>query len=331
MASSRIRLLQAVHDAVVEEMARDDKVIVYGEDVELSIVGDLRGVHEQFGHDRIRNTPISETSLTGMAVGLAAAGYHVVVQMMFSNFFYTGMDAIGNQMSKLRLMTGGQVELPITVIATCGGGAANAAQHSDTPYPMLMNLGGLNVAVPATPADAKGLLKTAIRSRNPCFVLEPSGRGGEFGEVPDGEHLVPFGKAAVRREGDAATVVAIGRMLKPALAAAAALETEGLSVEVLDPRTLVPFDDEAVLSSVGKTGHLVVVDEARECCSAASQIAAVVAEQGFSLLKGPIRRVTTPNVAMPYAPNAEAHVIPGEQRIADAVRQLVGRSERVPA
>jgi pyruvate dehydrogenase E1 component beta subunit len=196
---------------------------------------------------------------------------------------------------------------------------------------MLMNLGGLNVAVPATPADAKGLLKTAIRSKNPCFVLEPSGRGGESGEVPDGEHLVPFGKAAVRREGDAATVVAIGRMVKPALAAAATLETEGLSVEVIDPRTLVPFDDDTVLSSVEKTGHLVVVDEARECCSAASQIAAVVAEKGFSLLNGPIRRVTTPNVAIPYAPNAEAHVIPGELRIADAVRQLVGRSEKVPA
>jgi pyruvate/2-oxoglutarate/acetoin dehydrogenase E1 component len=328
---ARIRLLQAVHDAVVEEMARDEKVIVYGEDVELSIVGDLRGLHAQFGHDRIRNTPICETTLTGMAVGLAAAGYHVVVQMMFSNFLYTGMDAIGNQMSKLRLMTGGQVQLPITVIATCGGGAANAAQHSDTPYPMLMNLGGLKVAVPTTPADAKGLVKTAIRSKNPCFVLEPNGRGGEFGEVPDGEHLVPFGKAAVRREGDAATVVAIGRMLKPALAAAATLQTEGLDVEVLDPRTLVPFDDAAVLASVEKTGHLVVVDEARECCSAASQIAAVVAEKGFSSLRGPIRRVTTPNVAIPYAPNAEAHVIPGERRIADAVRQLVGPSERVPA
>src|SRR5690348_8786098 len=141
---ARTRLIQAIHDGVVEEMERDAKVIVYGEDVELSIVGDLRGVHERFGHDRIRNTPICETTLTGMAVGLAAAGYRVVVQMMFANFLYTGMDAIGNQMSKLRLMTGGQVELPITVIATIGGGSANAAQHSDTPYPMLMNLGGLN-------------------------------------------------------------------------------------------------------------------------------------------------------------------------------------------
>ena len=266
-----------------------------------------------------------------MAVGLAAAGYHVVVQMMFSNFMYTGMDSIGNQMSKLRLMTGGQLELPITIIATIGGGSANAAQHSDTAYPVLMNLGGLNVAVPATPADAKGLVKTAIRSRNPSFILEPNGRGGELGDVPDGEHLVPFGKAAVRREGDAATVVAIGRMLKPALAAATALESEGVSVEVLDPRTLVPFDADRVLRSVKKTGHLVVVDEARECCSAASQIAAVVAEKGFHLLKGPIRRVTTPTVAIPYAPNAEAHVIPDGPRIAAAVRQLLGRSEKVLA
>lgn len=328
---ARIRLIQAIHDAVVEEMARDPKVIVYGEDVELSIVGDLRGVHEQFGHDRIRNTPICETTLTGMAVGLAAAGYRVVVQMMFANFMYTGMDAIGNQMCKLRLMTGGQMELPITIIATVGGGSANAAQHSDTPYAMLMNLGGLNVAVPATSADAKGLTKTAIRSKNPCFILEPNGRGGELGDVPDGEHLVSFGKAAIRREGDAATVVAIGRMLKPALAAAAELAKEGLSVEVIDPRTLVPFDEDGVLGSVAKTGHLVVVDEARECCSAASQIAAVVAEKGFDLLKGPIRRVTTPNVAIPYAPNAEARVIPGQARIAAAVRQLLGRATKALA
>jgi pyruvate dehydrogenase E1 component beta subunit len=328
---ARTRLLQAVRDAVTEEMERDPTVIVYGEDVELSIVGDLRGVYERFGPDRIRNTPISETSLTGMAVGLAAAGYRPVVQMMFSNFMYTGMDAIGNQMSKLRLMTGGQVELPITVIATCGGGSSNAAQHSDTSYPVIMNLGGINVAVPATPADAKGLVKTAIRSPNPCFVFEPNGRGGELGEVPDGEHLVPFGKAAVRRDGADVTVVAIGRMLRPALAAAAALADEGVSAEVLDPRTLVPLDAGAILASVAKTGRLVVVDEARECCSAASQIAAVVAEQGFSLLKGPVLRVTTPNVAIPYAPAAEAHVIPGEARIAAAVRRLAGRSEKVSA
>ena len=328
---ARQRLIQAVHDAVAEEMARDPKVIVYGEDVELSITGDLRGLHDQFGHDRIRNTPICEDTLTGMAVGLAAAGYRVVVHMMFSNFFYTGMDAIANQMAKLRLMTGGQMTLPITIIAGYGGGAANAAQHSDSAYPPIMNLGGLNVLVPSTPADAKGLLKTAIRGNNPSFFLEPSGRGGEMGDVPEDDHLVPFGSAAVRREGRDATVVAIGRMVKPALAAAEAVAAEGIEAEVLDPRTLVPFDEAAVLASLGRTGHLVVVDEARECCGAASQIAAVVAERGFPLLKGPIRRVTTPNVAIPYAPDAERKVIPGEDRIMAALRAAVGRPQAVLA
>lgn len=325
---TRRRLLEAVHDALVEEMERNPRVVVYGEDVELSIVGDMRGLHARFGHDRVRNTPICEATLTGMAVGLASAGYHPVLHMMFSNFFYTGMDAIANQMAKLRLMTGGQLELPITVIAGYGGGAANAAQHSDSGYPVLMNLGGINVLTPSTPADAKGLLKTALRSRNPGFFLEPSGRGGEQGEVPDGEHLVPLGSAAVARDGSDVTVVAIGRMVKPALAAARSLAEQGIEAEVVDPRTLVPFDETTVLESVAKTGHLVVVDEARECCGAASQIAAMVAEKGFGLLKGPIRRVTTPNVAMPYAPGAEARIIPDEARISAAVLALAGHGVR---
>jgi pyruvate dehydrogenase E1 component beta subunit len=244
--------------------------------------------------------------------------------MMFSNFIYTGMDAIANQMAKLRLMTGGQMELPITVIAGYGGGAANAAQHSDSAYPVLMNLGGISVLTPSNAADAKGLLKTAIRGRNPSFFLEPSGRGGDQGEIPDGDHLVPFGKASVLRDGDDVTVVAIGRMIRPALASAQALAGQGVSAEVIDPRTLVPFDEATVLESVAKTGHLVVVDEARECCGAASQIAALVAEKGFGSLRGPVRRVTTPNVAIPYAPNAEAQVIPGQARITEAVLALAG-------
>jgi pyruvate/2-oxoglutarate/acetoin dehydrogenase E1 component len=325
---TRRRLLEAVRDALVEEMERNPRVVVYGEDVELSIVGDMRGLHDRFGHDRIRNTPICEATLTGMAVGLASAGYHPVLHMMFSNFFYTGMDAIANQMAKLRLMTGGQMELPITVIAGYGGGSSNAAQHSDSGYPVLMNLGGINVLTPSTPADAKGLLKTALRSRNPSFFLEPSGRGGEQGDVPDGEHLVPLGSASVLRDGRDVTIVAIGRMVKPALAAARSLAEQGIETEVVDPRTLVPFDETTVLDSVAKTGHLVVVDEARECCGAASQIAAMVAEKGFGLLKGPIRRVTTPNVAMPYAPGAEARVIPDEARISAAVLALAGHGVR---
>jgi pyruvate dehydrogenase E1 component beta subunit len=328
---ARRRFIQAINDALVEEMERDPKVIVYGEDVELAIMGDTRGLFAKFGRDRIRNTPICEATLTGMAVGLASAGYRVVLHLMFSNFVYTGMDAIGNQMAKLRLMTGGQMKLPITVLAGYGAGASNAAQHSDTPYPVLMNLGGINVLTPTNSADAKGLLKTAIRGDNPSFFLEPSGRGGDQAEVPDGDYTVPFGVASVLQEGGDATVVAIGRMVKPALASAKALQAEGLNVEVIDPRTLVPLDEGAILRSVEKTGRLVVVDEARDRCSAASQIAAIVAEKGFASLKAPIRRVTSPNVAMPYAPNAEAAILPNEAKITAAVLALAGRRAKEPA
>ena len=211
---ARRRYTQAINDALFEEMERDPKVIVFGEDVELAIFGDTRGLLERFGRDRIRNTPICEATLTGMAVGAAAAGYRVVLHMMFSNFLYTGFDAIANQMAKLRLMTGGQLELPITIMSGYGGGRSNAAQHSDTPHSLLMNLGGLNVAVPATPADAKGLLKTAIRGRNPTFFMEASGQGGTSGEVPEGDYTVPFGKATIVREGRDVTIIAIGTMLR---------------------------------------------------------------------------------------------------------------------
>jgi pyruvate/2-oxoglutarate/acetoin dehydrogenase E1 component len=320
---ARRRYTQAINDALFEEMERDPKVICFGEDVELAIFGDTRGLLDKFGRDRIRNTPICEQTLTGMAVGAASAGYRVVLHMMFSNFLYTGFDAIANQMAKLRLMTGGQLELPITIMAGYGGGRSNAAQHSDTPHSLLMNLGGVNVAVPSSPADAKGLLKTAIRGRNPTFFMEASGRGGDSGEVPEGDHLVPFGKANVAKEGTDITLITIGTMVKPTLAAAKALEAAGISAEVLDPRTLVPLDEEALVRSVRKTGRVVVIDEGRDRCSAASHIAAVLADKAFSSLKAPIKRVTVPNVAMPYAPNAEAHVFPSEERIVTAASALV--------
>ncbi|MBO0714065.1 MAG: alpha-ketoacid dehydrogenase subunit beta [Acidimicrobiales bacterium] len=322
---ARKRYIEAVTEALAEEMERDPKVILFGEDVELGIFGDTKGLFQRFGRDRIRNTPICEATLTGMAVGAAASGYRPVLHLMFSNFIYTGMDAIGNQMSKLRLMTGGQLRLPLTVLAGYGGGRSSAAQHSDTPYPVLMNLGGLNVLAPATPADAKGLLKSAIRDDNPCFFMEASGRGGEMGEVPEGDHTVPFGVAAVHREGADVTVVAVGPMVRLALDVASSLESEGVDVEVVDPRTLVPLDEDTILSSVAKTGRLVVVDEARDRCSAASHIAAVVADRAFDSLRAPIRRVTVPNVAMPYAPNAEQAVRPDGAKLQAAVTGLVRR------
>lgn len=320
---ARKRYIQAINEALHEEMARDPKVILFGEDVELAIMGDARGLLEKFGRDRIRNTPICEATLTGMAVGASTAGFRVILHMMFSNFIYTGFDAIANQMAKLRLMTGGQATMPITIIAAYGGGGSNAAQHSDSGYPALVNLGGVNVVMPATPADAKGLLKTAIRGNNPTFFLEAIGRGGEQGEVPDGDYTIPLGKANVVREGKDVTLVALGSMLKPALAAASKLQAQGIDAEVIDPRTIVPMDEEALLRSVRKTGRAVIVDEARDRCSVASHIAAVLADEGFSSLKAPVKRVTVPNVCMPYAPNAERLVIPSEERITRVVTDLV--------
>jgi acetoin:2,6-dichlorophenolindophenol oxidoreductase subunit beta len=318
---ARKRLIQAVNEALHEEMARDQRVILFGEDVQISLFGDTRGLAERFGTQRVRNTPISETVMTGMAVGAAAAGYRVVCHMMFANFLYTGFDAIANQAAKLRYMTAGQIRLPIVYMAVMGAGRSTAAQHSDVLYPMLMNLGGIKVAVPSTPADAKGLLKAAIRDDDPVVFLQPARRGGEQGEVPDGEHLVPLSEAEVKRPGSDVTVVAIGSMVRVALRAAEQLQAEGVSVEVLDPRTLFPLDRTRILDSVRRTGRLVVVDEARGTCSAASEIAALAAEHAFPALRAAVRRVTVADVAIPYSPVLEKAVLPDEQSVMHAVRE----------
>ncbi len=322
---ARKRYIQAINEALFEEMERDENVILIGEDVELAIFGDARGLYERFGRNRIRNTPICEATLTGMALGATAAGYHVILHMMFANFVYTGFDAIANQISKMRLMTGGQIEIPITFIAGYGGGGSNAAQHSDSAHPALMNLGGINVAMPSNSADAKGLLKTAIRSRNPCFFLEASARGGQMGEVPDGEHLVPFGKAAIARAGTDVSIVTIGSTVRTCLDAAQLLAESGIEAEVIDLRTVVPLDEEAVLASIARTGRLVVVDESRDRCGAGSYIAALAADKGFKSLKAPVKRVNIPNVAIPYAPGAEAEVLPSVEKIVAAVNQIGAR------
>ena len=317
------RLIQAINDTLFEEFRRDSSVILFGEDVEISLFGDTRGLSQEFGPARIRNTPISEALITGMALGAAAAGHRVIAHLMFSNFMYTGFDSIANQASKLRYMTGGQVNFPVTYIAAYGGGKSIAAHHSDTPYPLLMNLGGINVVVPSTAFDAKGLLKTCIRGNDPSFFLEAGGRGGEMGEVPDEDYTIPLGKGVIRMEGTDVTIVAIGSMVKLAMTSVTGLSKNGISAEVIDPRTLVPLDEDMILSSVKKTGRLVIVDESRDRCSAASHIAAIVADRAFNDLKAPIKRVTVANVAMPYAPNLERLVMPSVDRISEVVNQLV--------
>jgi pyruvate dehydrogenase E1 component beta subunit len=318
------RLIQAINEALHEEMARDPRVILFGEDVKISLFGDTKGLQERFGPERVRDTPISEVAMTGMAAGAAAAGYRVVCHMMFANFLYTGFDAIANQAAKLRYMTAGQIKLPVVYMAVMGAGRSSAAQHSDVPYPALMNLGGVKVVVPSTPADAKGLLKAAIRDDDPVIFLQPARRGGEQGEVPEGEHVVPLGAADIKRTGTDVTIVAIGAMVRHALRAADLLQQESVSADVIDPRTLFPLDEAAILTSVRKTGRLVVVDEARTTCSAASEIAALVAEKAFSALRAPVRRVTVPDVAIPYAPNLEKAVLPDEHSVVRAVRDVTG-------
>jgi acetoin:2,6-dichlorophenolindophenol oxidoreductase subunit beta len=325
---TRKALMQAVRDAYIEEMTRDPRMLLIGEDVIVSLFGDTRGLRDQFGPQRVRDAPISEGALTSMAVGVAMTGRPVICHLMFSNFIYTGFDGVANQAAKLRFMTGGQVALPVTFFAVMGGGASNAAQHSDTPYPAVMNLSGINVVVPATAADAKGLMKTALRGKNPTMFLVPRSRSGLMGDIPDGEHLVPFGRATIHRPGKDITIVAIGSTVKHALEAAATLQKEGIEAEILDPRTLVPLDRESILASVARTGRLIIVDEARDCCSAASQIAAVAADEGFELLRAPIRRITVADTPMPYAPVLEKALVPNPERILASARELVRLDRR---
>ena len=325
---ARMRLIQAINQALVEEMERDDKVIVIGEDVEASIFGDTRGLLEKFGPDRVRNTPISEQTLTGMAVGAAACGYRIVLHMMFSNFIYTGFDAIANQMAKLRLMTGGQITLPITVIANYGGGRSTAAQHSDTPFSTLANLSGIEVVAPSNPANAKGLMKAAIRSDNPTFFLEPGGRGGDTGEVPEGDVVTPLGQAAVARQGSDLSLITLGSMTRMTLQAAEKIQDElDVSCEVLDLQSLVPLDEAAILATVGKTGRALVIDESRDFCSAASHVAAILADKGFHSLKAPVKRITVPDTAMPYAPSIELPLMPNAERVIAAAKELLDEGQ----
>nr|WP_213395347.1 transketolase C-terminal domain-containing protein [Yoonia sp.] len=320
---SKKRMIHAINDTLDSEMAKDPSIVLFGEDVEISLFGDTRGLKEKYGGERVRNMPISETVMTGMAVGAAAVGQKVICHMMFGNFMYTGFDSIANQASKLRYMTAGQISLPIVYMGVFGGGRSSAAQHSDAMHPIFMNLGGLKVVLPATPADAAGLLRTAIHDPNPVIFLQAAGRGGEMGEVPDGDFAIELGKATKVHEGDDVTLVAIGAMVRPALKAAQLLAAEGIGVDLIDPRSLVPLDTDAIFRSVRKTGRLIVVDEARDMCSAASHISALCADQCFEALKAPIRRLTVPDVAIPYSPTLEKAILPNEGSITNAVRTLL--------
>ena len=319
-----ITYLQAIYEAQHEEMQRDQRVFIIGEDIEASFFGTTAGFLEEFGAKRVRNTPLSENGFIGAAAGAAMVGARPIVDVTIASFLYVAMDQLISIVSKATYMYGGQARVPMVIRAAMFYGGNNAAQHSDRPHPIFMNMPGFKIIAPSTPGDMKGLLKSAVRDDDPVLSFEDGTLWASKGSVPeDGDYLVPLGQADIKRPGNDVTVVAIGGTVLHALAAAAELETGGVSVEVVDPRTLVPLDTATILGSVEKTGRLVVADPAHRTCSAASEIAAVVAEDGFWNLKAPIQRVTTPPVHVPYSPALEPQMYPTREKIVSAVRRTL--------
>jgi len=321
---AQLTYLQAIRQALTEEMERDPLTFLMGEDVAISAFGQTRGLFERFGANRVRDTPISEAGFVGAAVGAAMAGLRPICEIEIAPFVYCAFDQIVNQAAKLRYMSGGQARLPITFRTLYGAVGGAAAQHSETVYPHLLCVPGLKIVVPSGPADMKGLLKSAIRDDNPTIVFEHAALGRSREEVPEGDYLVPLGKAQVKREGGHVTVVAIGLMVSRAMAVAARLAQDGIEVEVVDPRTLAPLDEETILNSLAKTNRMLIVDEAHLHGSAASEIAATIMEKGFDLLDAPIKRVAALDVPIPFSSPLEAAVIPDRGRIEAAIREVLG-------
>jgi len=318
----KIMFTQAINEALREEMERDERIFIMGEDVQLSPMGQTAGLVEEFGKERVRNTPISEIAIIGAAAGAASRGMRPVVDMMMASFFFCGMDQLVNNVAKLRYMSGGQMRLPIVFRAITGCLGSAGAQHSMSPHAMMMQVPGLKVVMPSNAYDVKGMLKSAIRDDDPVVFFEHGQLGATTSEVPEEDYTVPLGIAEVKREGTDVTIVANALMLSRSLSAAEKLKDEGISVEVIDLRTLVPLDKKAILKSLEKTGRMVVVDEGHLTCGLASEIAGIAAEEGFSLLKKPVKRVAMPDVPIGFSPVLENHVVPDETRIIEAIRDI---------
>ncbi|TIW75614.1 MAG: alpha-ketoacid dehydrogenase subunit beta [Mesorhizobium sp.] len=311
----------ALIEAESEEMTRDERVVLMGEDVEL--YGGTALI-EHFGRNRIWTLPISEGSFTGMGIGAAINGLRPIVDLRIASFIYLASDQIINQASKLRYMTGGQINIPIVFRCCMYLEGSNAAQHADRSYPFFMNVPGLKIISPTSPADIKGLMKSAIRDDDPVLIFEDNRLWQVKGDVPtDPDHVIPIGKADVKREGRDVTLIAIASAIQPTMEAVDTLAEEGISVEVIDPRTLKPLDHEAFRTSVAKTGRLVIVDNAHRICNVGSEIAAVMAEEAFDLLKRPIVRLSAPDIHVPFSPALEKDFYPTKERIVEAVRRLL--------
>ena len=326
----------ALNEVMHQEMERDPNVFVCGEDVsggaggtsgerEASggIFGVTGGLLPKFGEDRVIDTPISENTIVGLAVGASLAGKRGIAEIMFADFLGLALDQTMNQAAKFRYMSGGKAKCPVVIRVPYGAGMNMAAQHSQTMYQIITSVPGLKVVLPSSPADAKGLLTSAIRDDDPVVFFEHKALYGRKGEVPEGEYIIPFGEAALLQEGDDATVIAMGRMVGFAEKALGPLKEEGINCDLIDLRTTSPLDEDAILDSVEKTGRVVVIDECPPRCSVASDIAGFIASHGFSSLKAPVEQVTAPHAPVPFAKDLERSYVPGPTHIDAAIRKVV--------
>lgn len=321
----KIKYVEAIREALAEEMRRDERVFVLGEDVGV-FGGTFKvtlGLIEEFGEERVMDTPISESAIIGASVGAAATGMRPVPELMFCDFVGVCMDQIMNQAAKMRYMFGGQASIPMVIRTNIGSGRSSAAQHSQSLQAMFMHIPGLKVVMPSTPYDAKGLLKTAIRDDNPVIYLEHKFLYLNEGEVPQEDYTIPFGVADIKRVGKDVTIVATSMMVSKSLKAAEKLAKEGFEVEVIDPRTLVPLDKETILKSVEKTGRVVVVDEGCKTAGIGAEIAAMIMEEAFDFLDAPVIRLGSLDVPVPFSPPLENIVPPSEENIIKAIRSLL--------
>jgi pyruvate/2-oxoglutarate/acetoin dehydrogenase E1 component len=313
---------EAMATAITEEMTRDSDVIFYGQNLGMT---DRDPMVRKFGKSRVRITPISETAEMGIAVGAAMTGLRPVVELWMSEFMLVAMGQLLNEAPRLRYMSGGQVKVPLVFKAGYGFAAGWAGQHSNCIYNTMMGIPGLKVALPSTPADAKGLMAAAIRDDNPVMYLHHYMTMLDKGPVPEGDYVIPFGVADVKRAGSDVTIVATGWMVTKSLAAAETMAKDGISVEVIDPRTIAPLDIDTIVKSVKKTGRLVLVDQATRHASVAAIIAGEIAERGFQYLKGPVKLVTAMDTSVPYSEPLEKYVMPSEEKIVKAVRSVLGK------
>ncbi|MFD4818677.1 alpha-ketoacid dehydrogenase subunit beta [Peribacillus butanolivorans] len=336
--SRKISMSQAINEAMALAMRKDENVILMGEDVaggaEVDhlqddeawggVLGVTKGLVQEFGRARILDTPIAEAGYMGAAMAAASTGLRPIAELMFNDFIGSCLDEVLNQGAKFRYMFGGKAQVPVTIRTMHGAGFRAAAQHSQSLYALFTSIPGLKVVVPSSPYDAKGLLLSAIEDNDPVIFFEDKTLYNMVGEVPEGYYTIPIGKAEIKRSGSDLTIVAIGKQVHTAMDAAEQLAGRGIEVEIVDPRSLSPLDEESILSSVAKTNRLIVMDEANPRCSMATDIAALVADKGFDTLDAPIKRITAPHTPVPFSPPLEDIYLPTPEKVIKVVSELLG-------